>query len=345
VADATLKPAAARAWLASICPARDGGVKGRIEFEGMVVPYRLMAASMRGGTSYVFRFLREPREHEYHLHPEAQAIVDRALQRPSGIVVVAGPTGSGKTTLLYSLLKSLDLTQLSVVTIEDPVERLVEGVVQVSASQTDAGRSFADLTRQLLRMDPDVLMLGELDEPETARLAVKASQTGHLVLTALHAMSAPAVFKRLEALSVLPKEALSEQVSAILVIHLAQAKDGRSRVAIVSACERKAGGAWGGVSLLEAVRHAVDKGLIKAEEGARLLKEPEDPEPSEPLPQGLAAALDSALQEKHTKRLLAWLPALRGYYRRGLTVDQILAALKEHGLEVDRDDLLRRLSP
>jgi type II secretory ATPase GspE/PulE/Tfp pilus assembly ATPase PilB-like protein len=109
----------------------------------------------------------------------------RAIEQDSGMVLVCGPTGSGKTSTLYSAVRSLDLMQRNVVTIEDPVEIQIEGVTQLPVDE-EKGKSFSELLRTVLRQDPDVILVGEIRDPETARIAMQAAITGHLVFSTVH---------------------------------------------------------------------------------------------------------------------------------------------------------------
>jgi type IV pilus assembly protein PilB len=127
----------------------------------------------------------------------------RAVYQPHGAVIVVGPTGSGKTTTLYAALEELNDEGRSIQTIEDPVEAQIDGINQVEVFPR-AGLTFASGLRTILRSDPDVLLVGEIRDEETARIAVQAAMTGHLVLSSLHAQSAPAAFARLLDMGVEP---------------------------------------------------------------------------------------------------------------------------------------------
>ncbi|MBU6145146.1 MAG: Flp pilus assembly complex ATPase component TadA [Paenibacillaceae bacterium] len=131
------------------------------------------------------------------------ARVQRAINQPHGLVVVSGPTGSGKSTTLYAALSSLNKDMMNIVTIEDPIEQQIEGVSQ---SQVNApiGYTFASGLRTILRQDPDVIMLGEIRDIETAEIAIRAAMTGHLVLTTLHTNSAVNSISRLVDMGVAP---------------------------------------------------------------------------------------------------------------------------------------------
>jgi type II secretory ATPase GspE/PulE/Tfp pilus assembly ATPase PilB-like protein len=128
-----------------------------------------------------------------------RAIVDDIIKQPSGLVMVVGPTGSGKTTTLYSILNSLNTDARKIVTIEDPVEYSFEGMTQISVHSKEGGddSSFADKLRAVLRLDPDVVMVGEIRDHDTAKTALQAALTGHLVLCTFHASSAAAALTRL----------------------------------------------------------------------------------------------------------------------------------------------------
>lgn len=124
-----------------------------------------------------------------------------ALEQTDGLIAVTGPTGSGKTTTLYALLDQLDAVERKVLTIEDPVERPMPDLVQGTV-RNDIGLSFARLLRAALRQAPDVLMVGEVRDTETASIAVQAGLTGHLILTTLHTTDAPAAIGRMRQLGV-----------------------------------------------------------------------------------------------------------------------------------------------
>ncbi len=126
-------------------------------------------------------------------------VVDDIIAKPSGLVLVVGPTGSGKTTTLYSMLHSLSNDERKIITIEDPVEYQFPGITQISVHSKEGGddNSFADKLRAVLRLDPDIVMVGEVRDMDTAKTALQASLTGHLVLATFHASSAGAALTRL----------------------------------------------------------------------------------------------------------------------------------------------------
>jgi len=123
------------------------------------------------------------------------------LQRPHGVLLLTGPTGSGKTTTLYASLSNLDSEQLKVITVEDPVEYQLEGINQIPV-QSQIDLTFARALRAILRQDPDIIMIGEMRDTETAQIAVQAALTGHLVLSTLHTNTAAGAITRLEDMGV-----------------------------------------------------------------------------------------------------------------------------------------------
>ena len=142
-----------------------------------------------------------------------------ALDRPQGMILVTGPTGSGKTVTLYSALARLNVLERNVSAVEDPCEIQLAGINQVNVNRS-AGLTFASALRAFLRQDPDVIMVGEIRDAETAAIAVRAAQTGHLVLSTLHTEDAPASLARLRDLEVPPYAAAS--VHLILAQRLAR---------------------------------------------------------------------------------------------------------------------------
>ncbi|HEX7368394.1 MAG TPA: GspE/PulE family protein [Candidatus Saccharimonadales bacterium] len=133
------------------------------------------------------------------LSPQERKVVDDIVAKPSGLVMVVGPTGSGKTTTLYSMLNTLNSDDRKIITIEDPVEYQFSGITQISVRSSESGNdaTFADKLRATLRLDPDVVMVGEIRDNDTAKTALQAALTGHLVLSTFHASSAAAALTRL----------------------------------------------------------------------------------------------------------------------------------------------------
>lgn len=123
-------------------------------------------------------------------------VIDEVVSHPRGLVMVVGPTGSGKSTTLYSVLNALNTVDKKIITLEDPVENTIPGITQIPINTTE-GQKFSDGLRSVLRLDPDVVMVGEIRDGETARTAIQASITGHLVLASFHANSTSAAFSRI----------------------------------------------------------------------------------------------------------------------------------------------------
>jgi type II secretory ATPase GspE/PulE/Tfp pilus assembly ATPase PilB-like protein len=130
-------------------------------------------------------------------------IFKKAVDAPHGMILVTGPTGSGKTTTLYSVLQELNNPEYNIVTVEDPIEYQLPGINQV-AVKADIGLSFADALRSILRQDPDIVMIGEIRDNETADIAVKAALTGHQVLSTLHTNDAAGAISRLDDMGIEP---------------------------------------------------------------------------------------------------------------------------------------------
>jgi type II secretory ATPase GspE/PulE/Tfp pilus assembly ATPase PilB-like protein len=127
----------------------------------------------------------------------------KAIDAPHGMILVTGPTGSGKTTTLYSVLQELNNPQYNIVTVEDPIEYELNGINQVSV-RNDIGLDFASALRSILRQDPDIVMVGEIRDNETADIAVKAALTGHQVLSTLHTNDAAGAITRLDDMGIEP---------------------------------------------------------------------------------------------------------------------------------------------
>ena len=128
--------------------------------------------------------------------PEERAEIDEIISHPRGMVLMVGPTGSGKSTTLYSMLNALNTLDRKIITLEDPIEYGISGISQIPIDTTH-GASFADGLRSVLRLDPDVVMVGEIRDNDTAKTAIQASITGHLVLSSFHVNSTSAAFSRM----------------------------------------------------------------------------------------------------------------------------------------------------
>ena len=130
------------------------------------------------------------------LSEDERAEINEVISHPRGLVLMVGPTGSGKSTTLYSMLNALNTTDRKIITLEDPIEYGITGISQIPI-HTNSGGSFAEGLRSVLRLDPDVVMVGEIRDADTAKTAIQASITGHLVLSSFHANSTSAAFSRM----------------------------------------------------------------------------------------------------------------------------------------------------
>lgn len=144
-----------------------------------------------------FRFNREA----LGFTEKENELIDKMLARPHGIILLTGPTGCGKSTTLYSFLKEVNTSAVNIVTVEDPVEYMMSGINQTQVN-TKANMTFAAALRSILRQDPDIIMIGEMRDEETAEIAVRAAITGHLVFSTLHTNDAPGAITRLEDMGV-----------------------------------------------------------------------------------------------------------------------------------------------
>ncbi len=152
--------------------------------------------------------------------PEQQELFETAISKPYGLILVTGPTGSGKTVTLYTGLNMLNQPDVNLSTVEDPVEIQVRGINQVNTN-TKTGLTFATALRAFLRQDPDIIMVGEIRDLETAEIAIKAAQTGHLVLSTLHTNDAPQTLSRLANMGIPPFN-IASSVLLILAQRLAR---------------------------------------------------------------------------------------------------------------------------
>jgi len=184
---------------------QDGRIKVRIETNE--VDIRVSIIPMLHGEAVVMRLLRQNSSlkgaRELGMNARELSCLERVLQLPHGIVLVTGPTGSGKTSTLYTALHEINDAERKIVTIEDPVEYQLKGVNQIQVSEK-SGLTFARGLRSILRHDPDVILIGEIRDQETAQIAVQASLTGHLVFSTLHTNDAAGALTRLVDMGVEP---------------------------------------------------------------------------------------------------------------------------------------------
>ena len=182
---------------------QDGRIN--LEFEGKSIDVRVACIPSVNGESISLRLLGQETYsfEKLGLDPETEAKVRSLLDLPNGIVLVTGPTGSGKSTSLYTFLSSINTTNRRIVTIEDPVEHKINGVIQI-AVKAEINLTFAAGLRSILRGDPNVVMIGEMRDLETAEIAIRAALTGHLVFSTLHTNDAIGGITRLVDMGVEP---------------------------------------------------------------------------------------------------------------------------------------------
>lgn len=184
---------------------QDGRFK--IQVQGERFSFRVSIIPVYDGEKIVMRLLREGQKpltlDELGFLPRPKAALALAMERPHGMILVTGPTGSGKTTTLYSVLGILNEPDVNICTIEDPIEYHVKGINQ-SQINPRVGFTFASGLRAFLRQDPDIIMVGEIRDEETAEIAVHAAMTGHLVLSTLHTNDAPTTIPRLADMNIPP---------------------------------------------------------------------------------------------------------------------------------------------
>lgn len=177
---------------------QDGAISANVR--GRMIDLRVATAPSVRGQAVVVRILNQSRVQldlaALGLDPVIVEQIKDVLQNPNGLFLVTGPTGSGKSTTLYAALRLLNDGQRKILTVEDPVEFKLDGLSQIQV-KPDIGLTFASALRSMLRHDPDVILVGEIRDPETAKIAVQAALTGHLVLASLHTNSAVAAVDRL----------------------------------------------------------------------------------------------------------------------------------------------------
>ena len=194
---------------------------GRIELKlsNIDLDLRISTVPTIFGEKVVIRIFNKEQINYYTMEnldfsPENYRLVKSFLQKPHGLLLVTGPTGSGKSTTLYTALKSISSVEKNIVTVEDPVEYVLEGVNQTQIN-TKTGATFSTYLRSILRQDPDVIMIGEIRDLDTARIAVRAATTGHLVLSTMHTNDAPGALNRLIDMGVEPFMVVSSLLGVI----------------------------------------------------------------------------------------------------------------------------------
>ena len=174
--------------------------RARVAINGVAVDLRVSTLPASHGEKVVIRVLDGRSSvlllENMGFQPDELERIERLLQSREGLILVTGPTGSGKTTTLYAALRRLKERGVNIVTVEDPIEYRLPGIVQVQVNEK-AGLTFASALRSIMRQDPDVVLIGEIRDRETAEIAIQASLTGHLVLSTLHTNDAPSAVTRL----------------------------------------------------------------------------------------------------------------------------------------------------
>ncbi len=186
---------------------QDGRISLNAAAAGRMLDVRVATLPTVEGESVVMRLLdkskKPPTLEALGLSVDMQAKLSELVMRPTGALLVTGPTGSGKSTTLYAALSQINRPEINIITVEDPVEYRLAGINQVQIN-TRAGLTFASALRSILRSDPDVVMVGEVRDGETAKMAIEAALTGHFVLSTLHTNDAPGALTRLNEMGVEP---------------------------------------------------------------------------------------------------------------------------------------------
>jgi type IV pilus assembly protein PilB len=203
---------------------QDGRISLNARTAGRMLDIRVATLPTVDGEKIAMRLLdkskKAPTLEELGLPEEMRTRLSAIIRRPTGALLVTGPTGSGKSTSLYAALSEINRPEINVVTIEDPVEYRLPGISQMQIN-TKAGFTFASALRAILRSDPDVVMVGEIRDAETAKISIEAALTGHLVLSTMHTNDAPGAITRLSEMGVEPF-LTGSAVSAVLAQRLAR---------------------------------------------------------------------------------------------------------------------------
>jgi type IV pilus assembly protein PilB len=203
---------------------QDGRISLNAAAAGRMLDVRVATLPTVEGESIVMRLLdkskKAPTLEELGMSDEMRNQLELLIRKPTGALLVTGPTGSGKSTTLYAALTEINRPEINIITVEDPVEYRLMGVNQVQIN-TKAGLTFATALRSILRSDPDVVMVGEIRDGETAKISIEAALTGHLVLSTLHTNDAPQALTRLNEMGVEPF-LTGAAVSAVLAQRLAR---------------------------------------------------------------------------------------------------------------------------
>ncbi len=201
---------------------QDGAIKG--DFSGVYLDMRVSSLPTNEGEKIVIRILDYTRSFQgldyLGFNQDNLVKIKRMIEVPNGIILVTGATGSGKSTTVYSMLQALNKPEINIVTVEDPVEMSIEGINQVQVN-SEIGMTFGTALRSILRQDPNIILIGEIRDSETAKIAVRASITGHLVLSTLHTNNTLSTIERLLDMDV-ERYFLSSAITGIISQRLAK---------------------------------------------------------------------------------------------------------------------------
>ncbi len=303
---------------------QDGRFSARID--NRKIDFRVSTMPTYYGEKVVIRILDPERTrlrvNDLALSEEQKQLLLGAITRPYGMILITGPTGSGKTTTLYALLQEIDREKNNVVSLEDPVEYSIEGISQ-SQVRPEIHYTFANGLRSILRQDPDIIMVGEIRDSETAKLAVQAALTGHLVLSTLHTNNTAGVIPRLIDMGVEPY-----LISATLILAVAQRL-------LPTLCEESREE----VPLEGGLKTMVEKYLSDVPESARgqftLPGQVYRPKPSPTCPGGLRgrmAVFEMLPMDRDFEQLLLEAPS----------EERFAEQAKKKGLTTMRDDALKK---
>ncbi len=199
---------------------QDGAV--RVLVDQQELDLRVSVVPQQLGEKIVIRVLNQssasPTLEDFGMSTRDKELIGSLLRHRKGLILVTGPTGSGKTTTLFGMIRCLATSSINIATVEDPVEYQLEGINQMQVN-AETGLTFAACLRAILRQDPDVILIGEIRDPETAQIAVRAAMTGHLVLSTVHTNDAPSTLSRLVDLGV-PRFLVASQVVAVIAQRL-----------------------------------------------------------------------------------------------------------------------------
>jgi type II secretory ATPase GspE/PulE/Tfp pilus assembly ATPase PilB-like protein/8-oxo-dGTP pyrophosphatase MutT (NUDIX family) len=222
--------------------------RARVAINGAAVDLRVSTLPASHGEKVVIRVLdgrsTVPTLDGMGFHPDELERIERLLQSREGLILVTGPTGSGKTTTLYAALRRIKERGVNIVTVEDPIEYRLSGIVQVQVNEK-AGLTFATALRSIMRQDPDVVLIGEIRDRETAEIAIQASLTGHLVLSTLHTNDAPSAVTRLIDIGVASYK-IATAVKGVLAQRLTRRLCASCRGADSTACQECGGSGFHG---------------------------------------------------------------------------------------------------